>query len=632
MLKSVRNALKGVVAWIVIALLVLSFAAFGVPEIRNFARNPALQVGDIAFSSNDIRNELNRQITNRRAEAEGAYSFQQAVQDGLANQVIQQMASRAALDQQAKALGLAMPRDLMRELLAEDERLIDPETGDFNATTLQSILQYYNMTVQQFESMMRSELLRNQLISSTSQGAPASKTLIEAFVLRDVETRDITYAIIDETLAEAAAEPSEDDLVSFHRANPAEFTAPEFRAFTFAALRTEDFEDKDSVSDERLREVYDANLERLYQTPEKRTLYQAQFDTEADANAAAADLRADKSFEEVAAARGLSLESVTFEDLEPDDVIDPTVREAAFAADLEPGDVAGPVKGLFGFTVIQVVDATPAETRAFDEVRDELRTALLESETRKLLYNAVEALENARDTGAGLTEAAKAAGVDAKRVGPVDSFSFGPGGEIIPDIPGDVLTEAFALDEGAESDAIEFEDDSGYFFVAVEEITPATLRPYEDVADAVKRAWSRADRDRRIADASRKLREAASGEGGLAAAAAVMGAKVETRTVDRGELGAPDISRALLEDAFLADVGDIIEGAASTTPARALVEVRAAAHDASRANPAQARVLQQYLSYQLDQELFEAYVSAVRDDLGVKTDERAIDAIVSEGG
>ncbi len=631
MLKSVRSALKGAVAWIFVGLLVLSFAAFGVPEIRNFARNPALQVGDIGFSANEIRTELNREISNRRAQADGGYSLQQAVAEGVPNQVIQQIASRAALDQQAKALGLAMPRDLLRDLLARDERLVDPETGEFNATTLQAILSFYNMTPQQFERMMRSEMLRNQLVSSTAQGAPVSQTMIDAFVLREAETRDITYAIIDEDLAEAGAEPTDEELQAYHASNPAEFTAPEFRTFTFAALRTEDFEDKDAVSEERLREVYDSNLERLYQTPETRTLYQARFDAEADAQAAAADLKAGKPFEEVAASRGLSLESVTFEDITSADIIDPNVRDAAFAEDLGPGGVAGPVQGLFGFAVVQVVETTPATTQAFDEVRDDIRTALLESETRKLLYDAVEALDNARDTGAGLAEAATAAGKEATRVGPVDAFSFSPGGAIIPDVPGDVLREAFALEEGAESVAREFEDGGGYFFVALEEVTPAALRPFEEVAAEAKRAWERADRERRIAAAAAKLRAAAN-DGGLAAAAALAGAKVESRTVDRGELGAPEISRALLEDAFLADIGELVEGAAATAPARALVEVRAVTHDASRANPAQGQALRQYLSYQLDQELFEAYVAAVRDDLGVKTDQRAIDAILSEDG
>ncbi|MBI1392891.1 MAG: hypothetical protein GC152_09145 [Alphaproteobacteria bacterium] len=631
MLKSVKNALKGVLAWVVIALLVLSFAAWQVPEMRNFAQNSALRVGDRGFSAAEIRTELNREVANRRQEADGGYTYADAVAEGLPGQVVQQMASRAALEQQAEALGLAMPRDLVREILNADERFQDPATGEFNTTVLQAVLQFYNMSVQQFEQLMRGEFLRGQLISAIASGPGAPSTVAEAVLLRDIESREITYAIVDETLAEKAATPSEEDLRNYHASNPEQFTAPEYRTLTYAALRLEDFEDRDSISEERLREVYDGNRERLYETPEQRTLYQIRFDTEGEAQAAVAQLAAGQPFEAIAAAKGQSLDSVTYEDVAAGDLVDPNVREAAFAADLEPGEYAGPIQGLFGFAVVQVVDMTPPTTRAFDEVADEIRTALLENETRKALYDAVEAIENQRDTGASLSEAARAAGVEPATAGPVDAFSFGPGGEVVAEVPGDVLKEGFDLDEGAESVAVEFEDDSGYFFVAVNEVIPSTLRPYEDVAEDVRRAWVRADKTRRIATAAEKLRTAAL-EGDLAASAAVAGAKVETLTVNRGRLPAADLSEGLNEELFLARVGEIIQGAAAAPDALALVEVRGARHDLSRINPGQAQMLRQYLTFQMDQELFDAYVAAVRDDLGVRTDASAIDAIVSEGG
>lgn len=101
-------------------------------------------------------------------------------------------------------------------------------------------------------------------------------------------------------------------------------------------------------------------------------------------------------------------------------MLDPKVAEAAFSAELKEGEVTKPVKGLFGWTIVQLAGVKAPETQSFEDVRDELASQYLEQDTRKRVLDMIDKLEEARDTGASLVAAAEEAGVRPQHFGPID--------------------------------------------------------------------------------------------------------------------------------------------------------------------------------------------------------------------
>jgi parvulin-like peptidyl-prolyl isomerase len=61
----------------------------------------------------------------------------------------------------------------------------------------------------------------------------------------------------------------------------------------------------------------------------------------------------------------------------------PEFEEAAFA--LKVGDVSEPVKTQFGYHIITVTDRTESAPQSFDEVRDNIRRALISEYVESLL-------------------------------------------------------------------------------------------------------------------------------------------------------------------------------------------------------------------------------------------------------
>ena len=241
MLRQVRGALKGVVAWFIIILLVLAFALFGVPEVRNMTANHALKIGGEGFSANEITEEFNRAIVTQRAQSGGAFTREDAIAAGLPQQVIDSMASRSAIEQEARKMGLTMPPELVSEFLQTNEAYQNPRTGKFDQETLNQILRNYNLSAIGFENVLTKDLLRNQVIGAVASSSTAPEAMVSNLALRESERRKISYVVVNEEMAGVAKEPTPEDLRQYYDANQTRFTAPEYRTFTAVILQNEDF-------------------------------------------------------------------------------------------------------------------------------------------------------------------------------------------------------------------------------------------------------------------------------------------------------------------------------------------------------------------------------------------------------
>ena len=82
MLKQIRGTLKNVVALFVIALLILAFAAWGVPEMRQLSRNYAIRIGGEGVSALEVQKEFDRFVTNRRLANDGQFDREAAIAAG----------------------------------------------------------------------------------------------------------------------------------------------------------------------------------------------------------------------------------------------------------------------------------------------------------------------------------------------------------------------------------------------------------------------------------------------------------------------------------------------------------------------------------------------------------------------
>lgn len=630
MLNQVRDSLKGVVAWIFVILLVAAFAMFGVPEMQNFTSGGVVKVGSESFSRTYVQREFDTLYQRTARESGGAFTREEAIASGMPSQAVDRIVTQSVLDQYAEKMNLALPREAIRDYLQGNENFQNPATGEFDRLSLENILTNNGLTVKQFEGMMREDLTRSQLIESLASSSPAPKTLMDALVLRETERRRISYLTFTEDMAGEAAEPTPADLQAFYDENHSLFTAPEYRTFDLLVLRSEDFREGLSVDEAEMRRLYDAGKDRVYTTPETRTVYQLTYESEAEALAAKAELDEGKPFENLAEAMGMTLSAATFTDAKKSDLLDPSVGDAAFEASVETGGVVGPVRSLFGWTVVQVAGITPGETRSYEDVREELEASFLDNDLRRRLQDAIDEIEEVRDTGAELSEAAEAAGFKTVTYGPIDRVSFAPGGAIIDKVPGEAIAEAFRLDEGDQSEALRLATDDGYFFVSLREITLPALKPYDYVEEEVERRWRDKERRDRIAKTVDAFRAEISGGKTLSEAAEALDRAPIELTIDR-RFQNDVVTRDFNDKLFFAGLNDVVTNSIGSNGAQVVAKVEEIGYGRNAISPTEIALLSSRVGLQLDQELIEAFVNSIREDYGVKINASQIDALFSDG-
>lgn len=630
MLTTVRKTLKTAAAWVFVSVMILAFALWQVPEIRQFSGAGAITVGDQSFSQNYVQSEFTRAMQSQRLETGRDLTREEALALGLHHQVVSQIATTSAINQFSRKMRLLAPREIIRDFLHSNENFRNPATGQFDQSVLESILRQNGISAAEFERRISEDIQRNQLINALASGAPAPEPLVEAMLLREFEQRRIRYLTVTDDMAGRAQEPTPDDLMTFYEQRASDFTAPEYRTFDLLILRDEDFHADAAAPEEALRKIYEIRKEREFDQPERRTLYQITYDSEPEALAAAAALRQGAPFEQIASERGLSLDAVTFAEAQKRDILDPAVAEAVFDEAVREGGVPDPVQGVFGWTVAQIAGIIPAQLSTFEDKRDEIKAQYLQDDARRALNDAVDEIELARDAGADLAAAAEAAGFSVETFGPVDRLSFAPGGAIVDRVPGEALAEAFLLNEGDESEPLALAEKDGYFLVSMREIIPPARKSFEEVRDNVEQQWRKEERRARISETVGRIRERAARGDALDAVAREFDRAPTELTIDR-RFNNEAISSVLVEEIFAAAPGELVSGPAAFGEAQVVTEIVQIGSTRARIPPDQAERYAQYVGYQLDQELLDAFLAGLREDYDVTVNQVRIDALFSEG-
>ena len=635
MLSQIRGALKGIVAWIVVVLLVLAFALFGAPDMAQLLNNPALKVGDQNYSSAYLRSELAREINllarERQAQGQPGLTREEAIATGVLDQYIARLVTQSTLKQAAENMGLAVPNELVRDYLNNEENFKNPITGKVDPAGLAQLLQNNGLSPAEFERRVTEDLLRGQLARAVLNSAPAPKAITDITVMYQTERRKVSYLTVTQDMAGIAAEPTPDDLKAYYTENSAKYQAPEYRSFEMLVLRDADFADVATASDEDLRKLYEARKSREYVTPETRTIYQLTVSDETKAGAAHAALKAGQPFAAIAQQNGYSLAELTLTKIAPTAIADESVRNVAFGASVKPGDVVEPIKSLFGYTIIQVAEIQPGKSISFAQVRDELAKEYDSRGNRRALIDAVDKIELARDEGASLADAASELGLEIVSVGPIDRHSFEPGGAVIDAIPGAVIREAFLLEPGDESEALQLDgNDEGFFFLSVKDVIDPTLKEYALVEDEVARAWRAEERRGRITNTREGIMKSLSDEGkSLNEVAESFSRAPVVKIINRSDADEV-ISGPLNADIFDAELNSFVWGNAGLGEAQIIAQVQEIGFARSSFTPELEQNYAQSLGYQLDQEMLDAYIGVLRDDLNVRIDERQIETIKAD--
>lgn len=553
MLTAIRNFAKSWVAAVLIGLLIVSFAVFGINDVfQGNVRDAVIQAGDRVVSSADFRREFDAQKRRIEQQAGQPVPIELAVERGFDKQVLQLMASREAFAALLAKIGLKPSDKLVVDEIAKIPAFFDPVSGRFDKTAYERQLAEGGFTTDQFEQMARDDIAGQMALTGIVAGVRAPRAMSALNALYGLENRDIAFFSVGPGSVEAPAPPTEAQLQAFMRENAAQLTRPEFRILTVVRFSPALTGGAVAIDEAELKKRYDFRKDTL-STPETRTVVQIPAKDAATAQQVAARLQRGEDPAAVAKSTGVDL--ITYDNRPQTAIPDRGVAAAAFR--MQAGQVA-PVQSELGAQVVKVVSVTPGRVVTLEEARPALEAEMRRDAAVEKVLALTSAYEEAHTAGGTLAEAAQKAGVPTTTIGPVSQAGRDQQNQPVPGLNQKLMDTAFALPSGGESDLVEVSEGE-YFAVRVERVIPPALPPLDAGLRAeLSRVWTGRETLRRMQTRADALAERIRKGEAIDAVAASTGAQVRrVAGLSRQSAGQNrELSRELLGQAFAVKPGE----------------------------------------------------------------------------
>src|SRR5512138_267991 len=184
MLRGIRKAssnwLGKAVMAVVMGVLIVSFAVWGIADIfKGFGQSSLAKIGKTEISTDQFRQIYTERLQQLGRSFGRPLTSEQARAFGLDRQVLQQTIAEAALDEDARRMGLAQSQEETMRLIYSDPNF-KGLGGKFDPARFQATIRQFGYTEQRYLNEQLRVGLLLQIAGTVTAGVEPPKTMIEA--------------------------------------------------------------------------------------------------------------------------------------------------------------------------------------------------------------------------------------------------------------------------------------------------------------------------------------------------------------------------------------------------------------------------------------------------------------------
>lgn len=495
MLQSIRDNSQSIVAKVIVGLIVVTFALFGVESLVSLTAgsNAPATVNGEEVSERDLAQGVELQRRQLLAQM-GENADPALLQDDLIRaSVLEGLVEQSVLVQSAQSQDMIISDQLIDQLIVTTREFqLD---GKFDRGQFEATLRNAGLSPLMYRDILRKEKLMEQerfgyLLSSFT--LPGEVTQIVAL---DRQKRDLSYFVLPVTPHLAAATVTDAQVEAAYEAKKSELMTDEQVIVDYLLLERSALAGDVVVNDDDLQAQYQAML-ASFQAREERGVSHILVEVTPDIDDAAAKvniqalakrLQAGEDFAAVAKDGSDDIGSAEAGGdlgINTKGVFDAAFEEALYAL-AEVGDVSEPVRSEFGYHLIKLTAKQQQKAPAFADVESQLRKELVEAKTDELYVARLKELEDITFSAGDLAEPAEVLELKIHTSAPFSRAGV-EGDDIISN--GRVLQAAFGdevLKEQLNSSLIEL--DSGRAIVVhLNEHQPPRSKSLAEVQDSLK--------------------------------------------------------------------------------------------------------------------------------------------------
>jgi peptidyl-prolyl cis-trans isomerase D len=490
MLEFIRSKAQGWLAWIIVGLIIATFALFGIEQYLGGGRESSVaSVNGQEISQQQLQQAYQMQRQRLQEMFGENFNPEMFPEARMKEQILDDLIQQELLVLAASDSGLRIGDEQLASMIREVPQF--QRDGKFYQEVYEQALRSQGQGVATFEERARRDVLTQQIQIAVmgSEFSTASEEL--ALMQLRSQTRDVGFMVLSAANYEKEMSVTDEEISRYYGENAARFAIPEQVSVNYIELNAQTMAGTIPVSEQEIAERYESQ-KMNYSSPEERKARHILIRLAKDADekgVAEAKGRIDglaqriakgESFAELAKANSQDPGSAP----QGGDLgyfgrgmMDPAFETATFA--LKKGDVSQPIRSSFGFHLIQLDDVRGGDTKPLSEVRSQIAAEIRQEQADQKFFELAGKLGNlVYEHPDNLDEASSQLGLPLQQSAP---FARAGGAGIASNQK--IVAAAFTdkvLKDGENSEVIEV-NDKHLVVLRLREHTPEKQRPLEEV-------------------------------------------------------------------------------------------------------------------------------------------------------
>lgn len=400
MLKAMRKHVKYLapMLWLVIATFIIAiFAVWGGGQRFGQAREESTlaTVGRKKISAEFYGQNLKERLESLRKEFK-ELDKNLIQQLNVPQQVLEQMIQQALLLQVAEEMGIDASEEEIRGRIKSTFQ----RDGKFiGFQEYKSILAWNHISISDFETSLRREIIINKVINTLTAGVAVSPDEVWENYKNQNETAKIEFVTLEVEKVKLDTEPLLVEIQEYFEKNKEEYKIPEKREGAMVFLETEDLKKEIALTVSEVEKYYKNNLSQFQEPEQLRVsrIYLAHENKEkesvmTEAGQILEKIKSGEDFGELARRYSKDNKAEQNGDWGFYDWKTLSTEEQREIDSLSEGEASGILELEAGVSILKVTEKKPATTKPLEEVKDRVRSILEDTKARELAEERVKNL------------------------------------------------------------------------------------------------------------------------------------------------------------------------------------------------------------------------------------------------
>lgn len=405
MLSEIRDRATGWIAYVIVGIIIIPFAFWGVNEY--FAGGSDVVVATVEGTEIE-QTEYRRSLESRRRQMRQVmgdnFNPELANSPEFKRRVLDDMISQTLLSQHAEDQGYRIGDERLAETIRTDPSFQNNDR--FSSELYESTVSRMGLTRTGYETRLREQIVLEQIRNGVRTSSFFTPSQRDRLIRLLAQERGFDYAILRAERFVPEQQVSDAELRAEYESRSDRYRTPERMKVEYVELSVDELSDSVDVTEEDLRQAYEQKKDRFTTDPVRRAshiLIESGSGPEEDEEARAKarelleQIRSGADFEALAREHsddpGSASEGGDLGRIEPGAMVQ-EFEDALFSLEEEGAVTPEPVQTRFGYHIIKLTEYQPGDVEPFEAVRDELLEEERAKQAEALFLDRAEAFRN----------------------------------------------------------------------------------------------------------------------------------------------------------------------------------------------------------------------------------------------